>query len=149
MYIDRLRYLEEEWRWVQEPEQFDTEADFAINGDVIEREICRMGQLMVRYGTVAGEQEANLKRFEERAKYVAAQVSMALRSTAEKNGVKTTESKLQEEVTVNTEYQAALHNLHVLRADATKADHWWRAILKKADLLNSLSYRQGAEYKRG
>jgi len=149
MYVERLRPTTDgQWGWVAELEQFDVETDFHINESQIEREICRTGQLMARYGTVAGEQEANLKRKEEHVKYVAAQLSAAIRSTAEKAGAKTTEGKITEELTVHPDYQAALSGLHILRADATKADHWWRAILKRADLLNSLSYRQGAEFKR-
>jgi len=148
MYIERLRYVESEWKWVIEAEQFDIDGDFAINDNQVEREICRMGQLMARYGTIAAELEANLKRKEEKIKYVAASLAAAIRSTAETKGTKMTEGKLQEELIQRQEYQDALNGLHGLRADAAKSDHWWRAILKKADLVNSLSYRQGAEYKR-
>lgn len=150
MYIDRMRFDQEkqEWGYKTECEQLDVEGDFAINEDQIEREICRMGQLMARYGELAAVQEANLKRLEEKAKYVAAQLSGAIRSTAEKSGQKTTEGKILEELTQQPEYQSVLAILHTLRADAIKADHWWRAIIKKADLLNALCYRQSAEFRR-
>jgi len=148
MWIDRLVLGENGWVWQPQQETFDLQKDFSIDEENINGEICRMGQLLVRYGSVAAEQEANLKRKEEYAKLVYAQVSGANRSNFEKEGVKVTDSKLSETVIQSDEYQRALANLHVLRADAVKSEHWWRSIIKKAELLNALAFRQNAEIRK-
>lgn len=148
MWIERLTQVDGQWVWEKQQETFDLQADFAMSETELNSEICRMGQLLVRYGSVAGDQDANLKRKEEHAKLVQAQVAGALRSQAEASGTKMTENKLMEQVTAHELYQEALNEMHILRADAIKATNWWKSILKKADLLNALAYRQTAELKR-
>jgi hypothetical protein len=149
MYVERIIRNEAGQRaWGTEVETFDLEADFSMDEQRLNYEICRMGQLMVKYGTLAAEQDANLKRKEEAAKLMQASVAGAIRSQAEKDGRKLTEAQLKEEVTIDDDYQLALAALHELRADAIKADHWWRTIVKKADLLNALAFKQNAEIKR-
>lgn len=150
IHIERLRQqADDSWAWVAEAETFDLENDFSINDSNLDGELCRMGKLMVRYGGVASELGANLRRKEEEVKLVYAQVAGATRSTHEQNGTKVTEKSLDSEVIQSTQYQAALGQLHLVRADAVKADHWWRSISKKADLLQALVYRQNAEIKKG
>jgi hypothetical protein len=148
MNVERVIQTDDGPKWKVFVEQFNLEADFAMDDQQIEMEVCRMGQLLVRYGTIAAEQNANLKRKEEFAKLMSARVSAAVRSDAEAHGRKTTEPQLKEEVTAHASYQAALAELHILRADAIKADHWFSALMKKADLLKSLCFRQGAEINR-
>lgn len=135
--------------WVEEVETFDLETDFSMDETRLNYEICRMGQLLVRYGTVAAEQEANLKRKEEKVKLVQAQLAGAIRSQAEKDGRKLTEPQLKEEVINSQLYQDILNELHVLRADQAKTDHWWRAMSTKASLLNALAYKHNVEMKKG
>ena len=148
IWVEKFVQEGDEWKWVMKPEQFNTEEDFSIDEGNLNLEICRMGQLMVRYGDLAAHMSSNLKRKEEEVKFVQAKVSGAIRSTAEAAGTKQTEGKLNEQVVTNDQYQNALAQLHVLRASATKADHWWRSIVKKADLLNAMAFRQNAEIKR-
>lgn len=148
IYVERLRQVENVWQWVPEPEQFDLEADFGIDEENLEREICRMGQILVRYGTIAGELQANLTRKEEYAKLIKAKVGGALRSQYETVGTRITEGKLADEVTAHVQYQEALTALHLLRAEAIQADHWYRSAIKKADMLNALAFRQNAELRR-
>jgi hypothetical protein len=148
IWVETLAHEEGEWRWVPKQEQFDTESDFSMDEENLNTEICRMGQHMVHYGDLAARMSANLKRKEENVKYVQARVAGAVRSSAEVSGTKLTEGKLTEQVTVDPQYQQALSELHILRADALRADHWWRSILKKADLLNAMAFRQNAEIKR-
>jgi len=148
IYIERLRLVDNVWQWVPEPETFDVEADFTINDSDIDRELCRIGQLMARYGAVAAELSANLARKEEEVKYVAARCAAALRSQAEVSGAKTTVDKIKDDVVLSVEYQSALSTLHLLRAEAEKTEHWWRSISAKASALNSLTYWRGAEMRR-
>lgn len=148
VYVERLRQVEDTWQWVPEPETFDLEDDFGIDEGNLERELCRMGKILVRYGTIAGELQANLKRKEEHAKFIQARVSGALRSEYEKLGTRATEGKLAEEVTSHDQYQQSLSALHLLRAESISADHWFRSAMKKAEMLNALAFRQNAELRR-
>jgi len=148
MWVERIVQKDGVTVWEPQYEEFDLEKDFAMEEAKLNYEICRVGQLLVRYGTIAAEQEANLKRKEERVKLVRAQVAGAIRSQAEEKSEKMTEAKLEEQVTAHVDYQQSLRNLHILRADAIKTDHWWRSIVKKADLLNAMAFRQNAEIKR-
>jgi hypothetical protein len=148
MWIERLTLEGEAWVWKPVQENFDLEKDFSIDESNLNGEICRMGQLLVRYGGIDAEQNANLRRKEENAKLVRARVSGALRSDAEANGKKMTVQALEDETLQHASYQQALTELHILRAAAIKADHWWRSIVKKTDLLNAMAFRQNAEIKR-
>ena len=152
IWVERLRQQggQEgiEWVWTPEPEELDTENDFAIQDANIDAELCKIGQQMARYGSLAAELKANLARKEEEVKYVAARVSAALRSDAEVKGTKMTVDQVKDAVTVSVEYQTALSSLHLLRADAEKSEHWWRSISAKASALNSLTYWRGAEMRR-
>jgi len=149
VYVERLRYDETAgWQWLNEPEQIDPQEDFKIQSDNIDFELCRMGQLLARYGSLAAELNTNLARKEEELKYISARISAALRSQNEQKGTKMTVDQLKEEVILSVEYQTTLAPLHVLRADAEKVKHWWRSAQAKADALNSLTYWRGAEMRR-
>lgn len=148
MWVERLVQENGEWVWSPQEESFDLKGDFDVDENNLVGEICRMGQLLVRYGSLTGDQQANLLRKEEGVKLVKASVSAAIRSTAEAEGKKLTENAISEQVVVSSNYQEALSELHVLRADAIKSDHWYRSMVKKADLLNALAFRQNAELKR-
>ena len=148
MYVEKLTQVKGEWVWKAEAEKFDLEKDFSMDEGNLNVEICRMGQLLVRYGSLAAEQGANLSRVEEQVKLIKASVSAALRSQAEVTGTKITIPELADQVTLHPTYQQALSGLHILRADALKAEHWWRSMVKKTDLLNAMAYRQSAELKR-
>ena len=148
MYVDKLTRVEGEWVWLPQAETFDLGKDFAMDDGNLNMEICRMGQLLVRYGTLAAEQGANLSRVEEQVKLTKASVSAARRSQAEVVGNKITIPELADQVTLHPTYQEALSELHILRADTLKAEHWWRSMIKKSDLLNAMAYRQTAELKR-
>ena len=150
IYVEKLKQgADGNWNWVPEPLEINTEEDFTINERELNREICRMGQLLVSYGDLAAELNAELKRKEEYVKYIEARVASALRSSYEAAGTRVTEGKLAEEVKVDTQYQAALNTLHILRASAAKAEHWWRAMNTKAKMLESLAFKQNAEIRRG
>lgn len=148
IWVDKLVYEDSEWKWKSFAEQVDTKVDFSIDEDNLNVEICRTGQLLVRYGDLAANMSTNLKRKEENVKYVQARVAGALRSSAEATGSKLTEPQLAAKVVEDDQYQQALSELHAVRANALRADHWWRSIVKKTDLINALAYRQNAEIKR-
>jgi hypothetical protein len=150
VHIEKLQLQDDgNWAWVPTPVAVDTDGDFAIDELNLNKEICRMGQLLLKYGDLAAEFSAELERKKEELKFHHARLAGAERSSAEKAGTKTTEGKLQELVTIDPTYQQHLANLHRLRADALKVDHWWRTANTKAKMLEALAFRQSAEIRRG
>jgi hypothetical protein len=149
VYVERLRKQEDgQWAWVAEVENFALTADFGIDEENLSQEICRMGLLLVRYGTIAGEVGANLSRKEEAVALVKAQLGEGHRAQAETDNKKIGVEAIKDKVVSDPLYQQALTDLHILRGDAVKIDHWYRSCVKKADLLNALAFRQNAEIKR-
>ncbi len=90
MYVEKLHNVNGEWVWKAFGQDYDTEKDFSMDEDNLNADICRMGQLMVKYGGLAAEQEANLSRKEENVKLVKASLSAAMKSQAEVDGTKLT-----------------------------------------------------------
>lgn len=148
LFIERLVQEEDNWVWKPFPEQLDIENDFQLDESNLNYELCRLGQLLARYGQLAAEQSTNLQRKEAYVKLVKAKVAGALRSEAEQKGKKMTENALEEKVIISDLYQQALQELHILRADAIKVENWYRSLIKKADLITALVYKQNAELRK-
>lgn len=146
--IEKLRVENDQYVWKPAEYELDTENDFHITQEMLDVEICRQGRLMLQYGDIASEMEAMLTRKEEELKFTYAIIASKIRADAEKDNVKLTEAKINEQVIQNSNYQQVLFNVHKCRADALKANKWWKSIVKKTDLLNSLAYRQGQELKK-
>lgn len=126
----------------------DTASDFRITEETLDEDLCRQGQLMVEYGDIMADMKVMLARKEEHVKFVQAVVAQEIRAEWEQEGIKGTEGKLSEKVITDDRYQQALRELNYCRADALKADNYWRTIVKKTDLLNAVAYRQGQEIKK-
>ena len=147
MWVERVITTDGVARWTPQQELFDLDKDFSVNDDQLSFETAKLAKAMVRYGTIAAEQKANLERKLEEVKYKKARIGAALRSQAEASGPKLTEAALAEKVVLDVEVQKVLNEMHVLRADAIKAEHWWRSILKNADLLTAASHTRRAQMK--
>lgn len=149
VHVEKLGQVNGIWTWIPTSVEFDTEGDFTIDELNLNTEICRMGVLLLKYGDLAAELQAELKRKDEGVKYLAARLSAAHRSQAEKDGKKKTVAELDNDVTIDESYQAALAQLHILRAAAVRSDHWWRSANTKSEMLKALAFRQSAEIRRG
>lgn len=149
VWVERLKQEGGQWRWVPEREVFDVENDFHIDPDNLDAELCRLPKLLIRYGEIQAELKAELARKEEHVKYLYAHQASELRKGGDVEGVKLTENTVKEFVTKNDTYQFALGEVHNTMRFSTMADSWWRAIQKKADLMQALTYRQNSEIKRG
>jgi hypothetical protein len=149
VWVEKIVEVDGVAQWQPQELKLDTEGDFTIDELNLNKEVCRMGMLLLKYGDLAGELQAELQRKEEYLKYLKARLQAAHRSQAERNGKKKTVAELESDVTIDEQYQAALAPLHVLRATAVKADHWWRSMNTKARLLEALAFRQSAEIRRG
>lgn len=149
VFVEKLQQVDEVWTWVPTAVEMDIEGDFTIDDLNLDREMCRMGIVLLKYADLAAELGAEVRRKDENVKYVAASLSAAYRSQAEKDGKKKSVAELEGDVTTDTSYQSLLRTLHVLRASAVRADHWWRTANTKADMLKALAFRQSAEIRRG
>jgi hypothetical protein len=149
VYVEKLLQVDGTWCWQPTAIELDTEGDFTIDDLNLDRELCRMGIVLLKYADLAAELGAEVKRKDESVKYLAASLSAAIRSQAEKDGVKKSVNEIEGDVTRDDSYQALLRTLHVLRASAVRADHWWRSANTKAEMLKALAFRQSAEIRRG
>lgn len=146
--VERLEVEDGQYVWKPYEYTLETEGDFHIEQELLDHEICRQGRLMLQYGDIASELEAMLKRKEEELKFAYAVVASKIRADAEKEGRKITENKVAEETSQDESYRQVLFTVHKCRADALKADKWWKTMVKKADLLNALAWRQGQEIRK-
>ena len=149
LFVEKLKYIDDIWRWVPEAIVINTEEDFTIDELNLNTEVCKMGKLLLKYGDLAAELEAELKRKEENLKYTSAKIAGAQRAAALATSSKITEAEIKEKTIIDPAYQEALNPLHVLRASAVRASHWWRAINTKAKMIEALAFRQSAELRRG
>lgn len=143
-----VEVLSSDGKWVPEERIYHPEIDLDYNEDTLIPKMCEMGKIMVKYGDLFGQMKAQLGRKEEEVKETYARVSGLIRSESEGSATRMTEGAIKDKTTTDSRYQKALHSLHVTRAHAIQAEAWWRASHKVADLLNSLGYRTGVEYKK-
>jgi hypothetical protein len=149
VYVEKLVQNDGVWVWQPTAIEMDIEGDFSVDDLNLDKELCRMGIVLLKYADLAAELGAELKRKDESVKYLAASLSAAYRSQAEKDGKKKSVNEIEGDVTKDESYQTLLRTLHVLRASAVRADHWWRTANTKAEMLKALAFRQSAEIRRG
>jgi hypothetical protein len=145
--VEKLEIEDGQYVYKSYSQELTPEEDFNIQEELLDKEMCRQGRLMLVYGDLMAEMKAMLTRKEENIKLVHAAEAARIRSQAESSGEKLTENKLAEKVLLAKDYQAALFDLHKCRADALRAINWWYSITKKAEILKALAYRQGQELK--
>jgi hypothetical protein len=130
--------------WQKVAESYSVETDFRIDPDALDAEVCALPPLMIRYGQLYSILKSEVSRKEEYAKFIYANLALKTRETE-----KVTESTVKEKVTVDPQYRLALADLNLSEKNAIMAETWWRSINKKADLVQSLTYRESSEIKRG
>lgn len=131
-------------QWRKKDEEYNVENDFKIDPDALDAEVCALPPLMIRYGQLYSILKSEVSRKEEHAKFAYASLALKIRETE-----KVTESTVKEKVTVDPQYRLALADLNLTEKNAILAETWWRSINKKADLVQSLTYRESSEIKRG
>jgi hypothetical protein len=148
--VERLKINTEtgESAWQHDIVKVNDHVDFTINDELIEADMCRLGQLLCTYGDLQAETKSTLARKEEELKQIYAQEALNVREMLRKAGEKSTESIVNETVLVSFNYTMKQAEVQLARSVAYRCENWWRSIQKKADLIQSLAYRQGAELKR-
>lgn len=130
--------------WTRIGQEVNISEDFKIDPDNLNGELCALPHKMIQYGQIHSQLKSEVSRKEEYVKFIYAQLALQIR-----DGEKVTEGKIKEQVTVNSQYQQALSELNHSQKNSLLAESWWRSINKKADLIQSLVYRESSEIKRG
>jgi len=131
--------------WTRVGQEVDIANDFKIDPDNLNGELCALPAKMISYGQLHSQLKSEVSRKEEYVKFIYAQLALNIRGETEK----VTEGKIKEQVTINQQYQQALAELNHSSKNSLLAESWWRSINKKADLIQSLVYRESSEIKRG
>lgn len=142
MLIDYELY--KDGAWTRVAQEVNLEADFKIDPDNLDVELCSLPSKMIQYGQIYSQLKSEVSRKEELVKFIYSSLALQIRSTD-----KVTENTVKEKVTVDTQYQTALTEQNHSERNAILAESWWRSINKKADLIQSLVYRESSEIKRG
>lgn len=131
--------------WTRVGQDVKIEEDFKIDPDNLDGEICALPSKMIQYGQLHSQLKSEVSRKEEYVKFIYAQLALKIRGGEEK----VTESTVKEKVTTDQIYQQALAEQNHSERNSLLAESWWRSINKKADLVQSLVYRESSEIKRG
>jgi hypothetical protein len=128
---------------------FSAETDFLIDTENLDGEICGMGPLLNQYGEAHSKLQAQLERHKRELEQVSSALYILYRAKLLKEGEKATEGIIKAHITVADEYQVATAKYVETMKHATRAEGWWKAVLKKADLTQALAYKLSSEIKRG
>lgn len=136
----------EEWDgtgWAERNRQFRVEEDFPINEDDLDRELCRMGQLLVHYGSAWAELKAQVARHQEEQEAAYAEKARSVRATRDK----ITADAVKEEVRADPSYRWFVQRTNRSEGFLAQADIWYRSMHRRAECLNALAYKANRELK--
>jgi len=135
--------------WTPYRYSFSPETDFSIDPENLDGEICGVGMLIHKYGDAHSRLQAQAERHKRDVETVYAELLLSYRTVLLNQGEKTTVELLKSHIITDDQYRAVVAAyINTLRY-YNLADAWWKNILKKADLLQSLAYKLGSEIKRG
>jgi len=139
--LEILQKIGDDWRWVPEIKEFQVEEAFSLDENIIDAEVCRMGQLLLEYGSIQADLQTQAARKKTDVDYVGSLIAQQLRASGEK----LTESAIKERVTVTDEFRMAVMEYQAADGDAIKFTNYFKSLLKKADLIIALTYKLKAE----
>jgi hypothetical protein len=132
--------------WVPYKYTYNPESDFIIDPENLDGEMCKVGQLMIQYGEAKALLEAQMERHKKQMEFVYSKLFLDYK---DKPNTKTTDASIKANVTIDPEYQRVSDNYIESCRCYNTAESWYKTAHKKADLLQSLAYKWGAEVKRG
>jgi hypothetical protein len=144
MSIIVLEELKLDGTWEPREVEIDLEADFHINEDDVDGELCRAGKILSFYGDLA----ANLRAQAQRKKDLRDQVNAFYAIELRNSGEKMTEGSIKEKILANKESQEAQAEYIKSEMFATKAELLFKSQMKKVDCLTALTYKQRVEIQR-
>lgn len=130
--------------WTRVSQEVNVESDFKVDPDNLHGEICGLPNKMITYGQIYSQLKSEVSRKEEHVKFTYSHIALSIRSSE-----KVTENTIKEKVTCDERYRQALAEQNHSERNSLLAESWWRSMNKKADLIQSLVYRESSEIKRG
>lgn len=136
----------EQWdgqQWAEVQRTFNTAKDFLIIEDDLDGELCRMGQLLVEYGTTWSDLKSQVARHEEEQEAFYSQKASALRAAT----AKITADAVKETLKADPQYRQFV--LRTLRSEQCmlRVEVWYKSLLGKKDCLIALAYKHRQEIK--
>jgi hypothetical protein len=135
--------------WVPEVIEIDADSDFTLNDDAIDFEMSRVGRLLQFYGNLSAEMKAQAARKKQEVEWIYNEVYLDEKNKATAAKERVTENALRAVIMGDQEYRTTQMRYIVAEKDASKVDHFYRSMLKKADVCIAVCYKQKAEVARG
>jgi len=135
--------------WTPYRYPFSPETDFAIDPENLDGEICSVGMLMHKYGDAHSRLQAQAERHKRDVETVYAELLLRYREAILGAGEKATVDVLKSNIITDDQYKETVATYINTLRNYNLADAWWKNVMKKADLLQSLAYKLGSEIKRG
>lgn len=128
-------------KWIEMDHHFNVERDFLIMEEDLDGELCRMGQLMVEYGTAWAELKAQAARHKEEQKAAYAREAAMLRTSGEKM----TEARVEEMITAHSSYRVYVQRTNRSTFFSDMLEVWYKSLAEKSRCLNALAFKHGRE----
>ena len=140
---------------MEEPDtiQIDTEnqksilintAEFAIDEDNVDGELCQSGAKLCFYGNLAADLEAEAATKKADLEYTYSLLAIQIRKDYT-GTTRLTEGGLKEQITIDGRYINKKNELIETEKNYAKANNFWRAQQKRADCIIALAYKQRTE----
>ena len=125
----------------------DIDEDMHLDEDTLEVDLCGLARKIAYYAEIYGETKADAMRWEAEVKYQASRAAQNLREQAAKDGTRTTEPGIKEQVRLSDDVRAAKKAYFRATAQATMVEGFYRSLRDKANLGIALCYKQKEEIR--
>ncbi len=142
-----------EYSWNPEVVNVSPDEHLTINDQDVDSELVRMGQLVAYYGDLAAQLKAQLARREEDKEAVEAMLDLTFRDAAKAAQAADPKVKpptvegLKKAVAREESYLIVVAEIQTARLHHYRVDNLMKALIKKADSLNTLAHNQRQERK--
>jgi hypothetical protein len=132
-----------------QPFEIEVEADedAIIDDNATEKELTKVGGILAYYGDLAAKARSQYTRKQEDLDAIFATLDGTIRGELLAAGEKPTETRLKKAVAANPQYRAAVDIVGVYRSYCYRLENLFKALLAKANALNTLAYSQRQEKK--
>lgn len=118
-------------------------SDFQINEFTLDQEICNLPGILCKYGDIASDLRAEVSRKKAALEYFDSAKYKELKLENDKLTV----SHIEADIKCDDQRRELRASLIESERNSHKADNLYRSLLKKADLVIALAYKQRSELK--
>ena len=129
--------------WQAKKVELDPE-DFAIDDQALDANMCAIGSKLYFYSNLSATLYAQAQRKKNKVEEVYAEIAQLYR----KDNEKYTEGNLKEKVSLYPSYISSKNDYIQSESDYKRVENLYKSMNKVADILISLSYKQGQELKK-